>query len=187
MDLASPSFYNLDSILMTVLNTERLVLRPWRKDDCKSLPTLANNRKIWLNVRDLFPHPYTLEDATRWIQHSAENPHHHNFAVTHEETLIGAVGLHLLTDVYRRAAEIGYWLGEPYWGKGFMTEAVKKVTDWAFKTFDICRIQAGCFESNRASMRVLEKAGYHLEAELKKFLTKDGSTFNELLYVKLKD
>lgn len=171
---------------MTVLKTERLILRPWRKEDCKTLPSLANNRKIWENVRDLFPHPYTLDDATRWIQFSAENPLHHNFAVTFEDRLIGAIGLHLLSDVYRRTAEIGYWLGEPYWGKGFTTEAVKKVTEWAFNTFELGRIQAGIFEGNQASMRVLEKAGYHLEAHLKKALTKDGKTFDEFLYVILK-
>jgi RimJ/RimL family protein N-acetyltransferase len=169
---------------MTVLKTERLVLRPWRKEDAEALTPLADNRKIWLNVRDLFPHPYTPEDAQRWITASQANPLHHNFAIAKDDQLIGGIGLHLLTDVHRRVAEIGYWIGEPFWGQGFCTEAVKKVVEWAFDTFDIVRIQAGIFEHNGASMRVLEKAGFHQEAHLKQVLTKDGKTFDEFLYVR---
>src|SRR5215467_3698124 len=127
---------------MTVLKTERLILRPWRKEDVEALPSIANNRKIWMNVRDLFPHPYTSEDAQRWVSSCNTNPLHHNFAITKDDLLIGGIGLHLWTDVYRRVAEIGYWIGEPFWGQGYCTETVKKVCEWAFASFDIVRIQA---------------------------------------------
>jgi RimJ/RimL family protein N-acetyltransferase len=127
---------------MTQIKTERLVLRPWKKGDEDSLVSLANNRKIWINVRDLFPHPYTHEDAQNWIHLSKSNPLHHNFALQWKEHLIGGIGLHRLSDVYRRAAEIGYWIGEPFWGEGFCTEGVKAVTEWGFENLDLSN-QAG--------------------------------------------
>lgn len=174
-------------MVLSFLQTERLFLRSWIPEDIHALPPLANNPKIWRNVRDLFPYPYTLQDAQRWVSHFADNPSHHNFAitrlgVTQEGELLGGIGLHQLSDVYRRVAEIGYWLAEPFWGQGYATEAVKKLTDWGFAKLDIVRIQAGVFEGNQASMRVLEKCGYQQEARLKKVLTKDGKTFDEFLY-----
>jgi RimJ/RimL family protein N-acetyltransferase len=88
----------------------------------------------------------------------------------------------LQNDVFRRSAEIGYWLGEDYWGRGIVTQAVREVTEYAFSKFDLCRIYAGVFEWNPASMRVLEKCGYRLEARMKKAITKDGKTIDDFIF-----
>jgi len=170
---------------MEEIRTERLFLRPWRKDDEEPLVLLANNRKIWLNVRDLFPHPYTHEDAQNWIHLSRTNPLHYNYAIQWTEHMIGGIGLHRMSDVYRRTVEIGYWIGEPFWGQGFATEAVRALSEWGFKSLDIVRIQAGVFEWNKASMRVLEKAGFHFESKLEKAITKEEKTVDEWLWVRL--
>ncbi|MGH7406412.1 MAG: GNAT family N-acetyltransferase [Candidatus Methylomirabilales bacterium] len=95
---------------------------------------------------------------------------------------VGRIGLDLQTDVHRRSAEIGFWLAEPYWGRGIATEAVRAMTDFAFATFDLCRIFAGVFEWDPASVRVLEKAGYAYEGRLRKSVTKDGQTIDAFLY-----
>jgi len=157
-------------------------LREWKPGDAKSLVRHANNRKIWRNLRDAFPHPYTLADAKRWIKIANPTTPETNFAIVVEGAAVGGIGLLLKNDVFRRSAEIGYWLGEEYWGRGIVTEAVRAVTDYAFETFDICRVYAGVFEWNPASIRVLEKAGYEFEGRMKKSVTKDGHTIDELIY-----
>ena len=159
------------------------VLRAWKPGDEPSLVRHANSRTIWRNLRDAFPHPYTLVDAKRWIE--VANPTKTaiiNFAIVVDSSAVGGIGLVLKEDVFRRSAEIGYWLGEEFWGRGIVTEAIRAVTDYAFETFDLCRVYAGVFEWNPASMRVLEKAGYEFECRMKKSVTKDGETIDELIY-----
>lgn len=158
------------------------VLRPWRPGDEASLVRHANNRNIWRNVRDRFPYPYTMEHALTWIELAKRVQPVTNFAIVVDGEAVGGIGLVLKDDIYSRSAEIGYWLGEEFWGRGIATEAVSALTDWAFANFDLCRIYAGVFEWNPASMRVLEKAGYQLEARLRKRVTKDGHTIDELIY-----
>jgi [ribosomal protein S5]-alanine N-acetyltransferase len=160
----------------------RSVLRPWQRGDETSLVLQANNRNIWRNVRDLFPYPYTLQHAREWVGRAGRIHPVTNFAIVVDGDAVGGVGLVLRDDIYRRSAEIGYWLGEEYWGRGIVTEAVAAVTEWGFSNFDICRIYAGVFEWNPASMRVLEKAGYTFEARLSKQVTKDGKTIDEFIY-----
>jgi len=164
------------------LRLNRSLLRPWKPGDEESLVRHANSRAIWRNLRDAFPHPYTLADATRWIEIANPAKPITNFAIVVDGEAVGAIGLVLKNDVFRRSAEIGYWLGEEYWGRGIVTEAVRAVTDYAFTTFDLCRVFAGVFEWNPASMRVLEKAGYEFESRMKKSVTKDGETIDELIY-----
>jgi len=164
------------------LKLSKSTLRPWKPGDEQSLVRHANSRMIWRNLRDAFPHPYTLADATHWIQIANPTLAITNFAIVVEDATVGAIGLVLKDDVFRRSAEIGYWLGEEYWGRGIVTEAVRAVTDYAFATFDLCRLYAGVFEWNPASMRVLEKAGYEFECRMKKSVTKDGETIDELIY-----
>ena len=158
------------------------VLRPWQSGDEASLVKHANNRNIWRNVRDRFPYPYTMEHALTWIELSKHVQPVTNFAIVVDGAAVGGIGLILKDDIYSRSAEIGYWLGEEFWGRGIVTEAVRALTDWAFLNFDLCRIYAGVFEWNPGSMRVLEKAGYQLEARLRKRVTKDGQTIDELVY-----
>ncbi len=162
------------------------VVRPYRKGDEASLAQHANNRKVWINLRDRFPHPYSPADAERWIAFATTQVPQTHFAVAIEDRAVGGIGLELKTDVDRRSAEIGYWLGEAFWGKGIMTAAVRAMTEWAFATFDLIRLQAGIFAWNGASMRVLEKVGYSCEAQLRRAATKDGKTIDMYLYAMLK-
>ena len=164
------------------IKLSKSVLRAWKPGDEPSLVRHANSRTIWRNLRDAFPHPYTLLDAKRWIEVANPATPITNFAIVVDGTAVGAIGLVLREDVFRRSAEIGYWLGEEFWGRGIVTEAVRAVTDYAFETFDLCRVYAGVFEWNPASMRVLEKAGYEFECRMKKSVTKDGETIDELIY-----
>ena len=164
------------------MKLSKSVLRAWQPGDEPSLVRHANSRTIWRNLRDAFPHPYTLADAKRWIEVANPTASITNFAIVVDGAAVGASGLVLREDVFRRSAEIGYWLGEEFWGRGIVTEAVRAVTDYAFETFDLCRVYAGVFEWNPASMRVLEKAGYEFECRMKKSVTKDGETIDEFIY-----
>lgn len=158
------------------------VIRSWRPQDIPSLVRQANNRRVWRNLKDRFPHPYTTADAEQWIRQATEDTPETQFAIAIEDEIVGGTGLDLQTDVFRRSAEIGIWLGEPYWGRGIATEAVRAMTSFAFAHFDVCRIFAGVFEWNPTGMRVLEKAGYSFEGRLRKSVTKDGQTIDQMLY-----
>ena len=139
-----------------------------------------------MNVRDHFPHPYTRGDAMRWIQHASTTLSESVFAIVVNGNAVGSIGLVAKEDVYRKSMEIGYWLGEEFWGNGIITEAVGRVTDYGFEHFDIIRLYADVFEWNKASVRVLEKNGYTFEARLKKAVVKDGLIADALMYAKLK-
>lgn len=152
----------------------KIQLRPFRTEDAEAVAGLCNNQKIYDNLRDLFPHPYTLQDARDFIRHCQVHDPVLNFAIQYKEELAGAVGLLPQTDVYTGTAEIGYWLGEPFWGKGIMAEAVRQMVDYGFNTLGLRRIFTGVFEHNRRSMRVLEKAGFVREGIAKKALVKNG-------------
>lgn len=163
---------------------QRSLLRPWRSGDEASLQKHADNRKIWLNVRDHFPHPYTVGDAVRWVQHASMHLSDSVFAITVDGLAVGSVGLVAKDDVYRKSMEIGYWLGEEYWGRGIVSEAVGAVTEYGFAQFDIVRIYADVFASNTASARVLEKNGYAFEARLRRAVVKDGIISDVLMYAR---
>jgi len=163
------------------LKLTRSTLRPWRVGDESSLVANANNRRVWRNLSRL-PHPYTHADADEWISRAAVQAPPTDFAIEVDGAAVGGIGIEIGRDVFYRAAEVGYWLGEPWWGRGIATEALRAVTEYAFVTFDLCRLHAGVFEWNPASMRVLEKAGYTLEARHRKNVTKDGETIDRLVY-----
>ena len=169
------------------LKLSHSTIRNWRRGDEKSVTRHANNLKVWRNLRDMFPHPYTLTDAELWIDKESANASSTNFAIDVDGAAVGGIGLVLYDDVFRRSAEIGYWLGEEFWGRGIVTEAVRALTDYAFSNFDLARIYAGVFESNPASMRVLEKAGYQFEARLKKHVTKEGHTMDQFIYAIIRE
>jgi [ribosomal protein S5]-alanine N-acetyltransferase len=169
------------------LRLSQSVVRSWRRGDAPSVARYANNYKVWRNVRDRFPHPYTLMDAEEWVRYALREKPEVSFAVEVGGEAAGGIGLVLGEDIHRRTAEIGYWLGEPFWGRGIMSEAVRALTDYAFQTFDLARVYAGVFESNPASMRVLEKAGYSFEARLRKAVTKEGRTMDEFIYAVARD
>lgn len=143
---------------------------------------LANNHAIAVSLRDDFPHPYTLDDAVTFLELAKNNSLRHVFGIYNDNTFIGCCSLIPQNDVYRINAEIGYWIGEPYWGKGYATEAVKLLLDYAFQKLDVLRVYASVFEYNIASMRVLEKAGFEKEAVIKSSIIKKGQIFDEHLY-----
>lgn len=153
----------------------------------QALQQLANDADIAKNVRDMFPHPYSIDDARQFISLVNDGVVKHVFVIFSDDTFVGLIGVIPQHDVHRRNGEIGYWLGKPYWGKGYATEAVKQLTNWAFNTLGLHRVYAGVFETNKASMRVLEKAGYKLEAVLKSTIIKNEVVMDEYLYSMLKE
>src|SRR5919206_3136879 len=157
-------------------------VRPWRAGDAASLVRHANNRRIWRNLRDRFPHPYTPADAEAFLRSVIGTTPETSFAIAVDGAAVGGIGLSLAEDIHRRTAEIGYWLGEEYWGRGIASAAVRAITDYAFTHLDLVRIWAGVFAWNPGSMRVLEKAGYTREATLRKSAFKDGEVVDEVIY-----
>jgi ribosomal-protein-alanine N-acetyltransferase len=172
-------------ILIIMLRSENIILRSLTDDDKEALALLTNNKKIFDNVRDGFRHPYTIDDAVTFINLiKNENPQV-TFAIEYESKFCGMIGLIPQKDVYRRTAEIGYWLGERYWNKGIITTAVKLITEHGFNDLDFIRIHAGIFEYNLDSMKVLEKNGYKKDGVFKKNIFKNGRIWEEYRYSKI--
>jgi len=161
---------------------ERCEVRSWRGEDAVSLPFHANNRKVWINLRDGFPHPYTVEDARRFIAAAMAQSPETRFAIAVGGEAVGGIGFLLHADVERVSAEIGYWLGETFWGRGIATEAVRAVTAHAIRAHALTRVYAVPYEWNPASFRVLEKAGYVLEGTMQRSAIKDGHVIHQRLY-----
>jgi RimJ/RimL family protein N-acetyltransferase len=162
-------------------------IRSWRAGDAPSLARHADNRKIWLQVRDRFPHPYTLEAAEGWVALASAADPETQFAIEVSGEAAGGIGVFLQQDVERYSAEIGYWLGEAHWNRGLTTAAVRCFTDYAFDRFGLCRLYANVFESNPGSCRVLERAGYQLEGRLRQSAVKDGQVLDGLLYAAVRE
>lgn len=160
-------------------------LRSLIPSDKIQIARLANNIKIWTNVRDGLNNPYSVENAEDFIQRQAKSDSDEVFAIETNGNLCGLIGLILQKDVYRKSAEIGYWLGEPYWGKGIATAAVGKIVRVAFDDLKLVRIYAGIFEYNIASMRVLEKNGFLKEGIGKKAVIKNEKFWDEHRYALL--
>ena len=161
-------------------------IRLWSSADAAALVRYANNRKIWLNLRDAFPHPYTEASAAAFLEMVGRQTPTTFFAIATHGEAIGGIGISLNQDVHRLTAEMGYWLGEPFWGKGLMTEAVAKFTEYAFEYFQLQRIYAEPYASNANSCRVLEKAGYVLEGRLRSSVIKDGQILDQFLYARIR-
>ncbi len=140
---------------VAVLQTERLTLRGPRRGDVKAIAALANDRRIAVNTARI-PHPYGIADAEQFIASVNKSHDEACFVVTLDGAPIGVCGVDLRED----GAEIGYWLGVPYWGRGFATEAVRAVIDHAFGDLEHETLQSGARVSNPASRRVLEKCGF---------------------------
>ena len=162
-------------------------VRSWEWRDRDAIVRHANNRNVWINLRDRFPHPYTVNDARRWLEMVVGQKPETNFAIDVAGEAVGGIGFTVQYDVARRSAEIGYWLGEDFWGRGIATEALIAVTDYAFSNYDVCRLYAHVFDWNAASARVLEKAGYEFEGRMKKSVTKDGQTIDQLMYAMIRE
>jgi ribosomal-protein-alanine N-acetyltransferase len=164
------------------LRLNSCTVRSWRTSDVEALIRHANNYKIWLNLRDAFPHPYTRHDARAYIRSVRERVPETTFAMAVGDEAVGSIGFVLRHDVERVSAEIGYWLAEPFWGRGIATEALVAVTKHAIETHALTRLYALPFAWNAASCRVLEKAGYVLEARLRQSAIKDGAITDQMQY-----
>jgi RimJ/RimL family protein N-acetyltransferase len=162
------------------------MIRSWELGDAPSLAKYANNINIWRNLRNEFPNPYTLPEAKDFLAKITAQKPETVFAIATPEEAIGGIGLIIGSDIHRYTAELGYWLAEPFWNRGIMTEAVKLITGYAFKNMKLNRIFAKPYDRNRASIRVLEKADYQFEGRLKGSAFKADEIIDELLYAKLK-
>jgi RimJ/RimL family protein N-acetyltransferase len=161
-------------------------IREWTPRDADALVKYGNNRKIWLNMRDIFPSPYTEARAIAFLEMVERQDPTTSFAIATDTEAIGGIGVSINKDVHRFTAELGYWLGEPHWGKGVMTEAVSKFTECAFDCFNLRRIYAEAYATNASSCRVLEKAGFEFEGRLRSSAVKDGQILDQLLYSRIK-
>jgi [ribosomal protein S5]-alanine N-acetyltransferase len=159
-------------------------IRSWRHGDEETLPLHANNRKVWLNLRDRFPHPYTRSVAEQWILHITKITPETNFAIDVNGEAVGGIGLDLHDDVERCSAEVGYWLGEQYWGRGITTAALLALTEYALNQLKLTRVYAVPYARNAASIKVLEKAGYICEGVMRRSAIKDGVVLDQLMYAK---
>ena len=164
-----------------------ITLRHLRETDNSSIAILLNNKKISDNLRDRVPYPYSSEDADHFLNIISKQDPVTTFAIEYKELFCGVIGLFLQEDVYRKSAEIGYWLGEPFWNKGIMTKAVDLICHYGFENLDIVRIHTGIFEYNKASMAVLEKNGFVKEGVSRKAVFKNGKLWDEHKYAKLKE
>ena len=160
----------------------KYTLRKWQDSDKPNLIKHANNRKIAMYLRNGFTYPYTEKAADFFLNLVKENPDQPLFAITVAGEAIGGVGLHPQKDIYRKNAEIGYWISEEYWGKGIMTNAINEILEYSWNHLDIDRVVAIIFGTNVGSIKVAEKCGFVLEATLSKTIYKFGLYEDELIY-----
>ena len=163
-------------------------IRKWKLSDAKDLASVISNKKIQDNLRDGLPYPYTEQDATDYISSMLSEDENETlaFAITIDNKAIGSIGAFRQKNIHRHTAEIGYYIAEEYWGKGLMTEAVKQICSYIFDKSNIVRIYAEPFSYNKASCRVLEKAGFLYEGTLRSNAIKNGKTIDMLMYSRLK-
>lgn len=169
-----------------VLDLGDLQLRSWRKADLDALLRHANNPKIAANLRDQFPHPYTRRDGLEYLEFVRGQKPERSFALQYQGEAIGGLGFQIGLDIARISAEMGYWVGETFWGRGFATRAAEAASEWAFAEYKLTRVFALVFSHNLASIRVLEKAGFQREALLRCSAIKNGVVLDQLIYAKIR-
>lgn len=157
-------------------------LRPFRSADADALVKYANNPEIARFMTDMFPHPFTLDRANGFIKMASSGDPIRIRAIEIEGEIAGAIGVHPQEDIFCKNAELGYWLAQPFWGKGVMTRAIQETVVYGFDTWEIDRIFARPFGSNIGSQRALEKAGFTLEAKFEKTIFKNGGYEDEWVY-----
>ncbi len=160
----------------------KVILRALNPSDKTRMAQLANNKKIWDNVRDGFGHPYTERNAEEFIQRQANSDSEKVFVINYNGEFCGLIEMIFQKDGYRKSAEIGYWIGEPFWGKDIVTKAIELITRYAFDELKLIRIYAGIFEYNVGSIRFLDKNGFQKEGISKKAIFKNGEFWDEHRY-----
>ncbi len=158
------------------------VVRDWTPSDKDALVRFADNCSIWRNLTHMFPNPYTDADADAWFACLADMREPTYWAIEVEGHAAGGIGVIVDEGVFSRSADFGYWLGEPYWGRGIMTQAARAVIPYAMSHFDLCRLEAAVFAWNPASMRVLEHCGFVREGVSQASVLKDGELIDRFVY-----
>ncbi len=166
---------------------EGIILRPWSLNDAAHLAEIANNKNIADNLQDLFPNPYSIKDARKWIRTVIPVEPPHNFAILSGGVVVGNIGFLPKENIYRKNVEIGYFISEKHWGQGIAPRAVKAITTYAFSNFDIVRVYAETFGDNLRSRRTLEKAGFKLEATIRSNIIKNEILKDSCIYSVLKE
>ena len=162
-----------------------VTIRKFRRNDKFRMAEIANNEKVAANLRDAFPSPYSVEDAQKFISMCLKQVPYQVFAIEYGGEYVGNIGLHRQDDVYRKTAELGYFIGEPYWNRGITSRAVNLICDYGFRELDIIKIFSGVFSFNTASQRVLEKCGFKREAVLRAAVYKNGEISDEYRYARI--
>jgi ribosomal-protein-alanine N-acetyltransferase len=160
-------------------------IRPWRETDAEELQAIGNDREVTQFLRDRFCYPYAIEDANAWIRISIEDDPS-SLAVEVDGRLAGATALEFYPAERRHTAELGYWLGRDYWGRGIATAVCAGMTRYALEHFKLVRVQAEVYGPNAASVRVLEKCGYELEGVRRKAILKGETYLDASVYAKLR-
>lgn len=169
-----------------LLDLGDLQIRSWRKSDLDALVRHANNLTIASKLRDQFPHPYTRRDGIDYLEFVRDQKPERNFALQYQGEAIGGLGFQIGVDISRVSAEMGYWLGETFWGRGFASRAAQAASDWAFAEYKLTRVFALVFSHNLASARVLEKAGFQREGIMRRSAIKNGAVLDQVIYAKVR-
>ncbi|KAF2630101.1 acyl-CoA N-acyltransferase [Macroventuria anomochaeta] len=178
-----------------IFTTSRLIVRQLHPQDAPSMSHHANNPKITEFMSLGFPSPYTLEAANGWINMNLTPPIY-NWGIslrTSPSTIIGGCGLKPGVDVQTHAAEVGYWIGEEFWGRGLVTEMLAGLTRWVFEAEESLlagkeggkrwtRLWGGVFEGNKGSIRCFEKCGYKQEGVLRGAVEKNGGASDLVVF-----
>lgn len=159
-------------------------IRAWALEDAEALAQAINNKKVQDNLRDGLPYPYSVDDARQYLQTTLDAPpdSQYTWAIVADGKVVGSIGIFRQQNIHRQTGEIGYYLAEPYWGRGIVTAAVQEACRYVFENTDILRIFAEPFARNTASCRVLEKAGFVCEGTLRKNAVKNGEVMDMKMY-----
>jgi len=164
------------------LECPQCVVRDWSLGDKDALVHVANSRAVWRNMTDMFPYPYGEVEADAWFSFLAGMPEPTHWVIEVDGRVAGGIGVEIGEGVFSRSANFGYWLGEPFWGRGIMTAAAQMVAPYAMAQFNLCRLEADVFEWNPASMRVLERCGFVREGVSAASVLKDGQVIDRVVY-----
>jgi len=168
------------------LECEKCRVRNWRLADKPSLLRMADNRNVARNLAHRFPHPYTEADADSWFSLLANVSHPTHWAIEVDDAAVGGIGVDVGEGIYAKSGRFRYWLGEPFWGRGIMTAAVRATSDYILQAFDVVRLESPVFEWNPASMRVLEKCGFEREGVQRRGVFKEGQIIDAVIYARVR-
>lgn len=174
---------------MVIMNLrfDNYSIRDLSPNDVEALVKYANNYSVSRFLRDVFPYPYKIEDAEKWVNFVMNDKNNFAYAIADESELIGVIGANLNSDVNRFTLEIGYWIGEPFWNKGITTKAVKLYCNFLFTNYNFNHLTASIFEGNEASAKVVQKAGFVLEGVFRKNVFKENRFLDQYIYGILKE